>query len=304
MEECHLVQRISDDFGDEGVLWRPRRVREFLEAALRNGWCQRLPICKSSGNKCSNLYYPDPYFAVRWLDANPDWVVPQAGGMSEALGASDEMVVECRAGTSVYAVYGGRLAIMKPGLSLPEIQERCALSLSLPTNWAAHVGSEDVYEDYRAQAGDVIKFCEDLILKETPIAIQRSSTAPATRLGAEAKDDVSEATEMVGSFLRNAKGKASESPAAYYHSASETPPEPYHNNGPIAGTKKSLASVAFVGAKFDRRSLDSWVKDGLLWGQRIHHRLYRIWFQQSSDFRAAKNVADNCHLGQEEIDSK
>ena len=290
MEEHQLVQRISDDLGDEGVLWRPRRVREFLEAALREGLCCRLPICQSSGEQC-NLYYPDSYRGLRWLDAHTDWVVQQAGSLPEAFGVSEETINQCRAGTSVYAVYGVNLAVVEPGLRLREIHERCAVPLGLPTIWSAHVGAEDVYKDYCAKAGDVVDFCEDVILKETPIEIKGIRTAPPAKSGVETK--------------KNAKSKSPKSPAAYYHSASETPPESYQNNGPIAGTKKFLASVAFVGTKFDRRSLDLWVKDGLVWGQCIHHRHYRIWFQQSSDFLAAEKAANDIRrLGQEETGSK
>jgi hypothetical protein len=133
--------------------------------------------------------------------------------------------------------------------------------------------------------------------KGSPTATEKSVAQP----GAETKDNVSEAAEMVGSFPQNAERKAPKSPAACYHSPDEDPPEPYRNNGPIEGTKLFLASLLPAGNNADRRSLDSWVRDGLLWGQRIKYRHYRIWFLQHRDFLAAKETADdNRRRGQEE----
>ena len=210
MEERELVQRISDDLGDEGVHWKPRRVREFLEAALREGRCRRLSIRRAPDDQCSNLYYSDPFRAVRWLDANPNWAIQQAGGLSEALGVSKKVVNECRAGTSVYVVYDGTLAVMEPGLHLAEIFERCAVSLGLPTNWGAHVGDDDVFEDYCAKAGDLIEFCKDIIIKQTPITRQGFGTAPATKSGTETKDHVKEVAGMVESSPQDSEMQGTE----------------------------------------------------------------------------------------------
>ena len=157
-------QQIYDDLGDEEILWRSRRIRQFFADALSKGWCFHLPICRSSDDWCSILYYPNPYQAVKWLAANPDWVAQQAGCLPEMLGISEEVIDKCRTGTWVYAVYGGKLAVVEPGLLLAEIYERCAESLGLPATWAAHIGDEDVGEDYRTKAGDVIDFCEEIVI--------------------------------------------------------------------------------------------------------------------------------------------
>ena len=164
IEERRLAWWISDHLGDSGVQWSPQRVRDYLEIALQRGWCYRLPICRSSGRP-SNVYYRNPYHAIKWLDANPDWAVQEADRLPEVLGVSAEMIDQCRAGSSVYVGYGAKLAVLEPGLLLAGIHERCAASLGLPATWAAHLSDgEDVYGDYRAKAGDVIEFCEDLIL--------------------------------------------------------------------------------------------------------------------------------------------
>jgi hypothetical protein len=112
----------------------------------------------------SNLYYRNPYHAVKWLEANTDWMILQADKSADLLGLPADVIRECKAGSSVYAIYDDQLAVVGPGLLVGEIYERCAASLSLPTMWAAHVGDEDVFRDYRSKAGDVIEFCEDHIL--------------------------------------------------------------------------------------------------------------------------------------------
>jgi hypothetical protein len=170
-----LAVPITDDLGEEGVLWRPRRVREFLEAALREGWCCRVRLRRASGKQCSNFYYSDPYRAVRWLDAHPDWVAQQSSGLPEALGVSEEMIDQCRAGTSVYVVYRAKLAVMEPGLLLAEIHKRCAAAMSLPATWVAFVGNEEFYDDYRAKAGDVVEFGLELRIPSTRATISRVS---------------------------------------------------------------------------------------------------------------------------------
>jgi len=86
--------------------------------------------------------------------------------------------------------------------------------------------------------------------------------------------------------LANAKPKA----AAHYHHANEEPPELFRDNGPIEGPKNYLASLVFPGTKADRRSLDSAVRDNMLWGQRIRHHRCRIWFQSRSAFLTAKEA--------------
>ena len=88
--------------------------------------------------------------------------------------------------------------------------------------------------------------------------------------------------------LANAKPKA----AAHYHHANEEPPELFRDNGPIEGPKNYLASLVFPGTKADRRTLDSAVRDNMLWGQRIRHHRCRIWFQSRSDFLRAKEAHD------------
>jgi hypothetical protein len=175
MEERQLVEHISDELGDEGVLWRPRRVREFLKVALQNNWSHRLPICRSSDSQCSNLYYPNPYLAIKWLDKNTDWGIQKAGSLAEALGVSEEVVNKCRDGNYVYVVYGGKLEVVKPGLLVSDIYTQFKQSLGLPETWAAHIDDEDVYEDYRTHSGDVICLCEDLIIKCEDLIIKQAS---------------------------------------------------------------------------------------------------------------------------------
>jgi len=79
---------------------------------------------------------------------------------------------------------------------------------------------------------------------------------------------------------------------ARYHSPLEEPPEPYKNNGPLEGSKRYLASVLCIGNHPDRRAVDSLVKSGVLWGQELHYRHYRIWFHCPHDFQRAKKAAD------------
>jgi hypothetical protein len=147
----------------------------------------------------------------------------------------------------------------------------------------------------------------EIAVEVVRVARQVGGAAAVAEALAETNGCISlgEAANLVGILPQNAERRAMKSPSACYHSAGEDPPEPYRNHGPIEGTKKYLASLVYVGGKADRRSLDSLVKDGLLWGQRIHNRLYRIWFRQSGDLRAAEKAAgDNRRRGQEESDSK
>ena len=92
---------------------------------------------------------------------------------------------------------------------------------------------------------------------------------------------------------------------AHYHRANEEPPAPYCGHGPITGTKKHLASLLGISSHPDRRTLDSMVRIGHVWAQKLHHRIYRIWFKYQTDFdNAEKAHDDNQRRRQEATDSK
>jgi predicted ArsR family transcriptional regulator len=91
----------------------------------------------------------------------------------------------------------------------------------------------------------------------------------------------------------------------YYHRANEEPPEAFRAHGPITGTKKDLAKVLGISSRADRRTLDAMVAEGYVWAQRIHHRLYRIWFRNKTAFDTAKKAhEDNQRRRQEATASK
>lgn len=159
VEEAELAERVFDGLWGMGM--HGAQVHDLLLAAVRKGWCRRLPLRHLPAKLFSNLYYRNPYHAVKWLEANTDWIILQTDKSADLLGLPADLLRECQAGNSVYAIYGGQLAVVEPGLLVGEIYERCAASLSLPATWAAHVGDEDVFKDYRTKAGDVIEFCED-----------------------------------------------------------------------------------------------------------------------------------------------
>jgi len=95
----------------------------------------------------------------------------------------------------------------------------------------------------------------------------------------------------------------------YYHRANEEPPAPFCGHGPITGTKKYLASIVAISlgisSHTDRRTLDSMVRLGHVWAQRIHHRIYRVWFPTKTDYDRAKQAHDdNQRRRQKATDSK
>lgn len=163
-EEAELIEKMIDGLGTVQVYWSNSQVREFLPRASSKGWCRKLSIVRSSDGSHSNLYYDNPYDAIKWLAANTGWTIPSESQLPDVLGVPAEVITKCHEGTSVYVKCGDQLAVVESGLLVGEIYDRCASSLELPESWAAHVGDEDVSEDYRSQPGDVIAFCEDFVI--------------------------------------------------------------------------------------------------------------------------------------------
>jgi hypothetical protein len=180
-EESELTDEMVEELGTMQAYWTNTQVHEFLSRACAKGWCHKLHIVRLSDDLQSHLYYDNPYDAIQWLETDTRWTVSPERQLPDVLGVPAEVVARCQEGTWLYILFGDQLVVLEPGLHVGEIYEQCGTSLNLPARWAAHVGSEDVSEEYRSKPGDVIEFSEDIGLSLTGTAFMPTSPSPKPR---------------------------------------------------------------------------------------------------------------------------